>query len=340
MSNDKIIERLFSSIKENNKPAYFTSGKEELTVRCPYCGDSVKDKSHCHLYIKVEPPFLFFCQRCESSGVVNDGFLEDMNIDNDSLSRDVFAVSRQYQRNTTLKSKRSINAKALKFPKYTSEFNWKKEYIEERLDSDVTKADLLQYKVISNFEDFLVLNELESMLDDNIFYKQCKTLDKYSLGWVSRDATHITFRYIKGNFNYRFKTVKISDNPEASKTYVLGSKVDRMAKDVELVISEGFFDIVSVYRNFYKKKDNLNRIFCAVNGKGFNQFPHFLQRNYGYLNLNLKIYADNDQNVCHYKNLLQMHRYDSIQIYHNVFEKEKDFGVPLDRIKVKIHKLK
>jgi len=112
-----------------------------------------------------------------------------------------------------------------------------------------------------------------------------------------------------------------------------------MAPDIEVVMTEGFFDIVSVYNNFYREKDNLNRVFTAINGKGFNLFPSTLMR-MGFLNMNLVIYSDNDISLDDYRRILMMYKYKSVRIIFNKFEGQKDFGVKSELILPKQFKLK
>ena len=81
-----LIDDLYGVLRDANKVAYFNANHTELSVRCPYCGDSMKDRTHAHLYINVNPPYSFYCQRCESSGILNDGSLEDIGVFDDELS--------------------------------------------------------------------------------------------------------------------------------------------------------------------------------------------------------------------------------------------------------------
>ena len=330
-----ILNRLAQDLRQAGRIAFFNSNKTELQVRCCYCGDS-KEKSHAHLYITNRAPFAFFCQRCETSGILNDGFLDDMSVDDGDLSQEVRIVQRTHRKDSNNRAahRGAILPADIRFPKYGKDFDWKLDYMEERLGGRILRSDLMRYRVVANLEDYLVLNGMEHLLDRDEFFRDCRFVDKNGVGWLSRDGTHATFRMI-GDFKRRFKTIRLIDDDEASKTFVLKSTVERMAPRIELVQAEGFFDIVSVYRNFYADKDNLNRVFCAVNGKGFNQFPHFLQRKFGFINLDLTIYADSDQSVEHYRHILQLHRYRRVQVVYNVAEGQKDFGVRPDQIEAK-----
>ena len=92
----ELIETLNSRLKEKGKVVYFNSNKTELMTRCPYCGDSIKDRSHAHFYIKTIPPFSFYCQRCESSGLVDDKVINDLDSNIDGLGIDFFKEIKKF----------------------------------------------------------------------------------------------------------------------------------------------------------------------------------------------------------------------------------------------------
>ena len=70
---------LYNHLKGKVKVIYMTVREDETQLRCPFCGDSAKSDFSAHLYIKNQPPFPYYCQRCTASGVVNADFL--MKID-------------------------------------------------------------------------------------------------------------------------------------------------------------------------------------------------------------------------------------------------------------------
>ena len=63
----------------------------------------------------------------------------------------------------------------------------------------------------------------------------------------------------------------------------------------------------------------------------------------GFLDINLEMYSDSDVSLNHYKYSLikgNEHYFNKIRVHYNIYDGEKDFGVPLSRIKEKIYKLK
>lgn len=338
-----ILDDLYKALRADKKVAYFNSHKSELQVRCPYCGDSTKDKTSAHLYISTTSPYSFFCQRCESKGILNGGTLDDLSVSDDELLNDIQREYRAFRKDTSVRegSRGILSLTQAKFPKYDfrGDFRHKKAYIDERLGINSDRETLRGFKIINSLEDFVILNKMEHLFDDKQFSKDCWLVDKFAVGWLSQDNTYASFRFFDGNFQKRFKTIGFDRYGEGSKVYTMRSQLEIMAPDIEIVMTEGFFDIASVYNNFYRAKDNLNRVFTAINGKGFNLFPATLMR-MGFLNINLSIYSDNDISLDDYKYILPDYKYKSIRITYNRADGQKDFGVRPELIIPKTYRLK
>jgi hypothetical protein len=338
-----LVDDLYKALRAEGRVAYLNSNNTEMSCRCPYCGDSSKDKSHAHLYISCDPPFKFFCQRCEASGIVGDNVLEDIGIHDDELSMGFHREIKKFKRNTTIhdSSLAYLKVRNPKFPKYDLKGRFKEKlgYMEDRLGFTLRKEDLLRYRVIGSLEDFLILNKLDHMLDDDKFSKDCWMVDKFGLGWLSRDGSHASFRFIAGDFKKRFKTINLDPYGEGSKVFTIRSELGLMAPEIEVVMTEGFFDVLSVHHNFFNGERVRNRVFCAINGKGFNLFPLMLMK-MGFLNINLTLYSDNDISLDDYRFILPEWRYNRIRVIYNRHEGQKDFGVRKELILPKIFKLK
>ena len=345
MSDDNYnpIEDLYRLMKSERRVAYMNSDRSELSVRCPYCGDSAKDKTHAHFYISTKSPFYFFCQRCETTGAFNSEALEDIGCHDDELGVALNKeIKRKFRDRTVRSGDMPLLAKSqIKLPKYDlgGDFAWKLKYIEERMGLRIGRNELRQHRIINSASDFLILNGMEKLLDDEKMERDCYLVDKYGLGWLSRDASHMTFRFIRGDFKKRFKTICIDPYRLGSKIFTIPSPVEKMARNVNLVMTEGFFDLWGVHSHIFQGKTVQNRILAAINGKGINLFPKMLMRS-GYLDIDLEIYSDNDVSTDKYEYLLDMDRYNSIKIHYNVAEGEKDFGVRKEQIRCKTFRLK
>ena len=85
MDNKEFKQDLINEILLNIKPSYYKN--YELNVRCPFCGDSVKNANSAHLSIRINPdddhPLVFRCLRCNSTGIFNGTTLTMIGIYSD-----------------------------------------------------------------------------------------------------------------------------------------------------------------------------------------------------------------------------------------------------------------
>jgi hypothetical protein len=341
-----VIHELYTTLKNLGRTVYFNTGKTELNTRCPYCGDSIKDKTHAHLYIEVKEPHRYFCQRCDSRGILNSDTLKDIELDDIELGKFLDNNIKQFLKNTT-KTRDSLiltKNKNYKIPKYemSSSILLKQlDYFKERLGMELDRKILLERKVIGNFENFLYLNKIDYLLDNDKFYNLIKNIDKTAIGFLSSDSNYVIFRYLDKNAKKRYLNLSLNYPYNiGSKAYSIKSSIDIFEPEINLILSEGIFDINSVYNNFYKCNPNSkNTLFFAVNGKSYNQVPIMLNR-LGFLSLNLHIYSDKDVSLYDYKNKLNLSRFNKVLVSYNIKENEKDFGVTMDRISRKTTILK
>jgi hypothetical protein len=342
-----IIETLEILLKENKKTYYFTADKKELFTRCPACGDSVKDSSHAHLYISTESPYMYFCQRCEFKGILNSSLLDELELDDIELSINLNKLEKQYRKDKLkIKSKSIRLSSKLKIPKYEFDklFNLKLDYIYNRLniDNPFNRNELLERRIIRSIEDLIVLNNIESVYNNSKLMKFINYVDNNAVSFLSTDNTHVLSRYIGKKAEKRFSIIKLIDpekNPYSSKIYSFKKQLDIFSPRIEIIQTEGIFDIMSVYHNFYSNEDNTYRLFVSSNGKGFNLFSSSLFK-LGFLDIDLKIYSDSDVHINVYRNTIPIDKYNSTEIIYNKYPGEKDFGIPRNRIKLEKYKLK
>lgn len=350
MCDNSILDTLKDSLNQQGRLAYYDSTHKELITRCPYCGDSVKNLRHGHLYISTHAPFAFFCHRCESKGYLNINTLKDFLTDLDEVAVKIDTVSRKAIKNTSKYEgiNTSSNKKHLKLPSYNIDskiYKRKLEYLENRLERNITIEELNALKVIMNYDDFLKINHLPNMLK---YYKQDeyhmqlrRWLKVYSIGFLSMDGNYINFRHTKLPANNRRYQSESLNNPLniGSRIYTISNNVDLFTPRLRLILTEGVMDIVSVWLNLYKGKQCSDTIFGSVNGRSYKAFIDTM-RKYGFLDIDLEIYSDNDVNLQVYKYNLPMHYFNSVKIHYNVFKGEKDFGVPIERIDIRTYVLK
>lgn len=333
------IESVRNLILRNKKPSYQTTNRKEVRVRCPYCGDSKKDKNHAHMYIQMRPPFVFYCQKCSTSGVLNQQTLRDLNIFNNDLSLSILEANKSVKNlsgthkvsfkkhNPTLtKEETNYSVNALNYFNSRYEIGFDNDYIVER------------FKAITNSHQFFIENNIPVPIDK---YRRPLYDFNNSIGFLSSDGSHVIFRDITNQQPKRYYNLNLFDDDRSTsnKIYNIKSGVDMLQDEINLVMTEGIFDIIGVYEHLYRDKveseGKNNHIFAAAAGKGYNAvISHYVRM--GFLNLNITIYSDADVDPSFFRELKSSSVYiknQPITIYYNT--KEKDFGVPRDRISLR-----
>jgi uncharacterized Zn-finger protein len=333
MANELVkIENVRNTLLSLKKPSYLTTNKKELRVRCPYCGDSKNDKTHAHLYIEMQPPFKLYCQRCSTAGVLNQQTLRDLGIFNGDLSTSVIELAKTVKRNSNEKINYKTN-KVILDPVESQQSNNIKNYISNRFNLPFELDYIVKkFKVVSDARKFFA--------DNNINVPPGQYDFDNSIGFVSSDSSHVIFRDMTNKQAKRYYNLNLqpwAEKATTNKMYNIRSGIDMLSQEVNLIMTEGIFDIVGVYEYFYKDKieGRNNYIFASANGKGYAAVIMNYMR-MGFLNLNITIYSDADVNTYFFKALkenLPYIRTSNITVYYN--EKDKDFGVPLDQIKLK-----
>ena len=331
-----ILQELHALLLHNNKVVYWNTGKTELNIRCPYCRDSTKDKTHAHLYISIKEPYAFYCQRCETSGVLSGNFLNDIEVENSELSITIESSLKKFMKNTN-KTNKSIeiyeNLKNLKLPRYNLEgsFKPKLSYLSNRLGMDLAKQDLMSFKVINSLEELIILNKLDYLLDNDKFYRMMVNVDKNAVGFISSDNNYVTFRFINNTNKLRYLHLSLNYPYDIGyKFFSIKKQVSLLESVLKVKLTEGPLDLISVYKNFYTP-NTTDTIFVAVNGKGFNLIPKLLNR-MGFLNLDVQIYSDMDVKKNFYLDRIDLFRLEKFLVTYNIFEGEKDFGVVKEKI--------
>jgi len=346
MDRKELRDKLVQSIQQNVSVANTNNSKDELMIRCCYCGDSQKASHHAHMYIGLNNEYCFpyYCQRCTASGIVDRDFLKDINVldyilmgeiekfnkSNSDIKRNKKFSDSSYDVKSLLKKENLI------LPEFTgtSRENAKLDYINSRYSFDLEPEQYIKdYKVIFSFKQFIEQNEIEDIyLNDYML----KNIIRNYIGFLSSDQSYIIFRNIDPNCrkNERYYMYNIFNNHAGKRFYTCSSKIDLLSPKIELVMSEGPFDMVGIREYFYKGNTE-NKIFTSVNGKGYGLIVNHFAR-LGFLNMDITIYSDADVNMGLYYNLKKQNSImgnNRIKILYNSLE--KDYGTKLNRIKLK-----
>lgn len=324
--------KIFDIIRANKNPSYSVSNGKNVAVRCPYCGDSVKNPKSAHLYIEVNPPYRFRCFRCEVSGRLNQSVLRDLEIYSNDISLEILKGNSGLRQRS---GKIDVVANRPKLAIFDSQVEDRTlAYLNGRFGTSFTKVEAVKY-----FK--AVLDPLQFIKTNKINISGSKFQFNDSIGFISSDGTYVVFRDITNKQKLRYYNLRLvsDDFEDASKVYNIRSKVDVMKEKTILNIAEGAFDIIGIWNKFKDEynDDSVNVIYSAAAGKSYNAaILRYIRM--GFLDLEINIYTDSSDDVKFedFRVLKRQNKYIknmTINIIYNTIE--KDFGVPKDRIETK-----
>lgn len=315
----------------------------QITVRCPFCGDSLKDLSHAHFNIKINvnenEPIMVYCFRCDIGGILTPSILRTLKINDLSLNSSLISYNKNSM-GTINKTLGLINNNlefSIPIPNENdSKTMLKKKYIEYRLGMTFTIEELIKMKVVFNLGEFLKVNNINSLTTNK---EKASLLHKDYVGFLTAKNEFINFRDITGN-NKRYEKYNVYKNLDNTrKFYSIPNEINLMAtKNITINIAEGVFDVLGIYYHLYEK-ENDNMIYTAVCGAGYISVLKYYIKMGVFGNVTINIYSDNDRVPQYYYDLKNelIDWVDSINLFYN--DIGKDYGVPKDKIKIKKKKL-
>lgn len=337
---------LYDYLKNKLKIIYLTGRKDETVIRCPFCGDSVNSDYHAHCYVKNEPPYLFFCQRCEASG--NGGeLLKQLNFYDPEITQKMNQSYKEYMKEMNLKYGGSLNRNNIEYDVYPNQYGElelnKVRYFNRRLSVSITEADIGKFRYILNLRDFLDKNDIDPLkMVTSKNDKEIEYLNENYAMFLAGNSNDIICRYmpdiLDGQRIKRYQRLTLFNTPNSSqKFYTIKNDIDISKPSHTLYLTEGIWDILGVYyMNGCKMSDN--ELYIANNGKGYlNSLKYALKL--GITNADINIYSDADvinENIRRFLKNNMLAKYNGITVYRNnmyMQDKEyKDFGNPQDKI--------
>ena len=324
------------------------AGGDELECRCFYCSDS-KNKDHGHMYIHIpvdqSDESFYHCFKCGASGIVNMSTLSEWGLYDTEISIGLKQISDQAAK--TKKVKHNTTSSQYRFNNVIYDMdlaNMKLNYINNRIGTNLSFQDCYDSKIVFNLKECLHATGLNNYTRSEFVINQ---LNKYFVGFLSADNNLINLRRVcdEGIVYYtidkRYVIYNIHNDRDTYKYYILPFRLDvALQSPVDVHISEGPFDILSVRYNLRKDP---NCIYAAVGGESYIRLVKHLMLKFSIFNINLHIYPDND-NVGRDDKMYTIRDYIKpfgckLYIHRNIFNNEKDMGVPLSRIKESIVQL-
>jgi hypothetical protein len=330
---------LYKYLKSKLKVCRLTGKKDEIIIRCIFCGDSQKDPNKGHFYIQNKPPYKYYCQRCTSKGIVNASLLQKLNVSDYEIVSMINKSFIEYQKKLTFKYGNEINyfsnRKINFYPnQYTQLENKKINYIEKRLGIDLVESDLETYKMVLNLKDFLNNNKIDikKRIKNDRDKKLLNNLQNHCVGFLTTDKNTIIFRSLdekKTGFRYHNYSL-FPDAIDSKKFYTIKKKLDLSESEHKIILTEGILDIIGVYNHIYNK-DN-RPLFISNNGKSFLFVLDYLA-SLSLLNVDIEIYSDKDVGLNFYKYVINENRlakFNGIKVFYNQID--KDYGVIKSKI--------
>lgn len=328
-----------------------SKGDTQWTVRCPYCGDSIKDSTHGHLSIHIDVSsddgMPFRCFRCNASGLVTEKFLVDdlfLSIDNELAEQLSLFNKRQVKFNNYVNHVEPKRIPIYRPTDWNRVMNEKISYLSKRIgvSETILKSKLIDLKIIVDFIGFCNLNNIT--LPSLSFNTLCFKNYNY-IGFLSSNNNLITMRriYDEDTVIRRYDKVIINPNNMNGNTfYNIPFEFSLLyTEEFHVHVAEGIFDILSVYFNLMRRSME-NKVYFACCGFSYTTILKYLISNGINSHLIFHIYADNDKSDDAIRTMLYNQEHllayiDKIIIHRNIYTYAdgshlKDFGVPGDRI--------
>lgn len=313
-------------------------GKNQIALRCMFCGDSKKDPRKTRFYVQInadnDVPMLYNCFNCGASGIITPSVLRTFEINDLNLNSNLLS----YNKSISKKIKKNINSKinrlnlSVPVPKNTELNRMKLKYIENRLGIKLTIDDIQRFKIIFSLEQFLSTNKINEVTCKP---DRARRLNEDYVGFLTSSNDHIIYRDITGKNKMRYdKYTIIPEIDNSKKFYTIPKTIDIVSnKPVIINMAEGVFDILGIYYNV--KKQNDDEIYVAICDSSYIPvIKYFLSLGLVGDNIIINIFSDSDHQPYFYKNLFSELSVwvKKINLFYN--NKSKDFGVPKSEIEI------
>lgn len=319
------------------------SNDRQLVCRCPICMDS-SDPSSAHFYIgplhDATKPLQYDCKKCGSSGIFTARTLQLFGIYDIELATLLTDYNNSITGSPVWQMKLSMEGAIHHIQNtFISDCDLstaKLKYINKRIGTNLDFKDVMDNKIVLNLYDMLDINHIVSYTRSNLIIEQ---LNKYFIGFLSYDNGYLNMRRlckegkVYESIDKRYINYNIFNTIDNSKRfYLIPVDIDLLDPDpIDVWITEGPFDALSVK---YNVRPNKRSIYISAGGKGYIVVAKFILQTLGLINLRFHLCPDGDvkdkamYNISKY---LEVFGY-RIEMHRNIFDGQKDFGVPKDLI--------
>lgn len=323
------------------------SNGNEFRCRCRFCGDSdnLKEK---HFYISLNHPsklIYYNCFKCPAGGILTGEVLREItrgknhvgiSMQLDSHNKDILKIPyNNLYKNQIFSIKND----------FISDCSLSKDklaYINRRLGLNLSYNDMIKNKIVLNLYDLINSNSITS------FTREKFALDEFNahyIGFLSMDNTIVNLRKFDdkpikySGFGEKGKYVIKENLNGNTSAYIIPTEINPLKK-INVHITEGAFDILSVYYNLHNQ-EYPNSLYCSINGKAYLSMIRNLITHIGLIDADFHVYMDNDVKPYIAKGIAKVIIPLGIDVYihKNVYPNMKDYGVPKENIKDYVYKL-
>lgn len=333
------IDRYKNFLLSRIPSAKLVSGGREINCRCMYCSDSKNPRTG-HFYISIpkgDEPSKFNCFKCSSHGWVTTQKLIDWGIYDPEIAMDLNSHNKKVMKSPNYMRDMGYGSFNIKYDSITDDIltRYKLDYINKRLGTSLTYEDCIREKIVLNIKDVLRRNPIKLTRSEYII--EC--MDSSFIGFLSYDNAKLNLRNLEINelpksISSRYVNYNVMEKEDSTQSfYCIPNSVDLSNPDpIKVHIAEGPFDILSIYHNL--RKDSYQSLYISVTGKGYKGIIRFCLMTLGLINVEFHIYPDMDIDNYVMDDIAELLKpyQKPVYIHRNVFPKEKDFGVPIDRI--------
>ena len=255
--------------------------KNQIALRCKFCGDSKKDPRKTRFYVLInldtETPILYNCFNCGESGILTPSVLRTFEINDLQLNSSLITFNKTSisKINNRLNRKDNSYNFCVPIPKNTKLNIIKKKYIENRLGVQLTVKQLLKFKVVFSLEEFLIYNKINEV---NAKKSRANRLNDDYVGFLSARNEYIIYRDITNKNKLRYDKYTIVDNIENNrKFYIIPTTIDVMKYEkIYINMTEGVFDILGVYFHINNQNEENNLYVAICDSSYTNVIKYFL----------------------------------------------------------------
>lgn len=333
---NNLAELLF----KNFPSAQYASGKNEIMMKCPFCGDSTGRNKHFYVSIKEGELHYYNCFKCGAKGILTGKILRNLNIYDAEASKALDNYNLEIAKNRKITYTQPMYKKFQLVNTYIRDdtiTKTKLDYLNNRLNIDLSYQDCLSLKIVLNLKDFLDSNNITYYTRDQDIVDQ---LDKYFIGFLSSDNSFVTLRNIddrniSDNINHRYIEYNIFNKRDTDRYYTIPTVINTVdPTPINIHFAEGVFDILSIFFNC-NNRNTYQNIYTSIGGKTYLSHLQMFLIRYGFINAIYHIYIDNDIDTWTINELKAfaktMHL--NMLIHRNMYPDQKDFGVGKEYIK-------